>query len=98
MRHEFRLTTIVTSTNDYDLTLAEEKSTAALFGEIRYAYLREDKLGFEIARAAIEAEANLPVIAVNASLAVHAAELRRHYSRKNVLPIFDFRLGRASER
>jgi predicted nucleic acid-binding protein len=33
-------------------------TTAILFGEIRYAYLRENKLGFEIARAAIEAEAN----------------------------------------
>ena len=32
-------------------------TTAILFGEIRYAYLREDKLGFEIARAAIESEA-----------------------------------------
>jgi len=45
-------------------------TTAILFGEIRYAYLREDKLGFEIARAAIEAEANLRVVAVTASLAI----------------------------
>jgi predicted nucleic acid-binding protein len=65
-------------------------TTAILFGEIRYAYLREDKLGFEIARAAIEAEANLRVVAVTASLAVHAAELRRkYYSKKNVFSYND---------
>jgi predicted nucleic acid-binding protein len=65
-------------------------TTAILFGEIRYAYLREDKLGFEIARAAIEAEANLRVVAVTASLAIHAAELRRtYYSKKNVFSYND---------
>jgi predicted nucleic acid-binding protein len=65
-------------------------TTAILFGEIRYAYLREDKLGFEIARAAIEAEANLRVVAVTASLAVHAAELRRkYYSKKSVFSYND---------
>jgi predicted nucleic acid-binding protein len=65
-------------------------TTAILFGEIRYAYLREDKLGFEIARAAIEGEANLRVVAVTASLAIHAAELRRkYYSKKNVFSYND---------
>jgi predicted nucleic acid-binding protein len=65
-------------------------TTAILFGEIRYAYLRENKLGFEIARAAIEAEANLRVVAVTASLAIHAAELRRkYYSKKNVFSYND---------
>ena len=65
-------------------------TTAILFGEIRYAYVREDKLGFEIARAAIEAEANLRVVVVTASLAIHAAELRRkYYSKKNVFSYND---------
>ena len=65
-------------------------TTAILFGEIRYVYLREDKLGFEIARAAIEAEANLRVVAVTASLAIHAAELRRkYYSKKNMFSYND---------
>jgi len=53
-----------------------------LFGEIRYVYLREDKPGFEVARAAIEAESNFSVIAVTAPLAIHAAELRRKYYSK----------------
>ena len=65
-------------------------STAILLGEIRYAYLREDKSGFEIARAAIEAEANLRVVTVSVSLAIHAAELRRrYYSKKNVFSYND---------
>lgn len=65
-------------------------STAVLLGEIRYAYLREDKPGFEIARAAIEAEANLRLFAVTAHLAIHAAELRRrYYSKKNVFSYND---------
>jgi len=65
-------------------------STAILFGEIRYAYLREDKPGFEIARAAIEAESNLRVLDVTVSLAIHAAELRRrYYSKKNVFSYND---------
>ena len=65
-------------------------STAILFGEIRYAYLREDKPGFEIARAAIEGETNLRVSTVTGSLAIHAAELRRrYYSKKNVFSYND---------
>ena len=65
-------------------------STAILLGEIRYAYLREDKLGFEIGRAAIEAEANLRVIPISVSLAIHAAEMRRkYYSKKNVFSYND---------
>jgi predicted nucleic acid-binding protein len=65
-------------------------STAILFGEIRYAYLREDKPGFEIARAAIEAETNLRVSIVTVPLAIHAAELRRrYYSKKNVFSYND---------
>lgn len=65
-------------------------STAILFGEIRYAYLREDKPGFEIARAAIEAEAALRIVSVTASLAIHAAELRRrYYSKKNAFSYND---------
>jgi predicted nucleic acid-binding protein len=65
-------------------------TTAILFGEIRYAYLRENKLGFEIARAAIEAETNLRVVAVTVSLAIHAAELRRkYYSKKHVFSYND---------
>ena len=54
-------------------------STAILLGEVRYVYLREDKSGFEIARAAIEAEANLRILPITVPLAVHAAELRRRY-------------------
>ena len=47
-------------------------------------------MGFEIARAAIEAEANLRVVAVTASLAIHAAELRRkYYSKKHVFSYND---------
>jgi predicted nucleic acid-binding protein len=43
-------------------------STAILLGEIRYVYLREkDKAGFEIARAAIEAESNPRVLTITAS-------------------------------
>lgn len=65
-------------------------STAILFGEIRYAYLREDKPGFEIARAAIEAESNLSILAITVPLAIHAAELRRrYYSKKNVFSYND---------
>jgi predicted nucleic acid-binding protein len=65
-------------------------STAILLGEIRYAYLREDKPGFEIARAAIEAEENLRILAVTAPLAIHAAELRRkYYSKKNAFSYND---------
>jgi predicted nucleic acid-binding protein len=59
-------------------------STTILFGEIRYVYLRDEKPGFEIASAAIEAEANLKIVPVSRSLAVHAAELRRrYYSKRN---------------
>ncbi|MEM4725107.1 MAG: PIN domain-containing protein [Candidatus Hadarchaeum sp.] len=65
-------------------------STTILFGEIRYVYLREDKPGFEMARAAIEAEANLRTLAITASLAIHAAELRRkYYSKKNAFSYND---------
>ena len=65
-------------------------STAILLGEVRYVYLREDKAGFEIARAAIEAESNLRVLSVTASLAIHAAELkRRYYSKKNTFSYND---------
>ncbi len=65
-------------------------STAILLGEIRYVYLREDKAGFEIARAAIEAESSLRVLSVTASLAIHAAELRRkYYSKKNAFSYND---------
>lgn len=65
-------------------------STAILLGEVRYVYLREDKAGFEIARAAIEAESSLSVLSVTASLAIHAAELRRrYYSKKNAFSYND---------
>lgn len=65
-------------------------STTILFGEIRYVYLREDKPGFEIARAAIEAEVNLRTLAITVPLAVHAAELRRkYYSKKNAFSYND---------
>ena len=65
-------------------------STAILLGEIRYVYLREDKAGFEIARAAIEAESSLRVLSVTASLAIHAAELRRkYYSKKSAFSYND---------
>jgi predicted nucleic acid-binding protein len=65
-------------------------STAILLGEIRYVYLREDKAGFEIARAAIEAEGNLRVLTITASLAIHAAELRRtYYSKRNAFSYND---------
>lgn len=57
-------------------------STAILFGEIRYVYLREGKPGFEIARAAIEAEPNLRTVAVTALLAIRAAEHRKNYYTK----------------
>src|SRR5205814_1287246 len=46
-------------------------STTIVFGELRYVYLREGKPGFEIARAAIEAEPNLKAVAVSAPLSVH---------------------------
>lgn len=65
-------------------------STAILLGEIRYVYLRENKPGFEIARAAIEAEANLRILPITVPLAVHAAELRRrYYSKKNAFSYND---------
>ncbi len=65
-------------------------STAILLGEIRYVYLREDKAGFEIARAAIEAETSLRLLSVTASLAIHSAELRRkYYSKKNAFSYND---------
>lgn len=65
-------------------------STAILFGEMRYVYLREEKPGFEIARAAIEAESNLRLVDVTPSLAIHAAEIRRkYYSKKNAFSYND---------
>jgi len=65
-------------------------STAILLGEIRYVYLREDKAGFEIARAAIEVETNLRLLSVTVSLAIHAAELsRKYYSKKNAFSYND---------
>ncbi len=65
-------------------------STTILFGEIRYVYLREDKPGFEIACAAIEAEANLRLLAITVPLAIHAAELRKKdYSKKNTFSYND---------
>jgi predicted nucleic acid-binding protein len=65
-------------------------STTILFGEIRYVYLREDKPGFELACAAIEAEANLQTVAVTGPLAIRAAELRRrYYSKKNAFSYND---------
>ncbi len=65
-------------------------STTILFGEIRYVYLREDKPGFEIACAAIEAEVNLRVLAITVPLAIHAAELRRkYYSKRNAFSYND---------
>lgn len=65
-------------------------STAILFGELRYVYLREDKPGFEIARAAIEAEAALRVVTITVPLAIHAAELRRrYYSKQNTFSYND---------
>ena len=65
-------------------------STTILFGEIRYVYLREDKPGFEIACAAIEAEANLRLLAITVPLAIHAAELRKkYYSKKNTFSYND---------
>ena len=65
-------------------------STAIVLGEIRYVYLREDKPGFEIARAAIESESNLRVLSVTAPLAIYAAELRRkYYSKKNAFSYND---------
>jgi len=65
-------------------------STAILLGEIRYVYLRENKSGFDIARAAIEAEANLRILPITVPLAIHAAEIRRrYYSKKNVFSYND---------
>jgi len=65
-------------------------STAIVLGEIRYVYLREDRAGFEIARAAIESENNLRVSNITAPLAIHAAELRRkYYSKKNAFSYND---------
>lgn len=65
-------------------------STAILMGEVRYVYLREGKAGFEIARAAIEAETSIRLLSVSASLAIHAAELRRkYYSKKNTFSYND---------
>jgi predicted nucleic acid-binding protein len=65
-------------------------STAVVFGEIRYVYLREEKPGFEVARAAIEAEENLRTSPVSVPLAIRAAELRRkYYSRSNAFSYND---------
>jgi predicted nucleic acid-binding protein len=65
-------------------------STAIILGEIRYVYLREDKAGFEIARAAIESETHLRVLNITAPVAIHAAELRRkYYSKKNAFSYND---------
>jgi predicted nucleic acid-binding protein len=65
-------------------------STTIVLGEIRYVYLREDRAGFEIARAAIESENNLRVSNITAPLAIHAAELRRqYYSKKNAFSYND---------
>lgn len=65
-------------------------STAIVLGEIRYVYLREDKAGFEIARAAIESESNLRILSVTGTMAIHAAELRRkYYSKKNAFSYND---------
>jgi predicted nucleic acid-binding protein len=65
-------------------------STAILFGEIRYVFLRQSKAGFEVARAVIEAEVNLQAVAITVSLAIHAAELRRkYYSKKNAFSYND---------
>jgi predicted nucleic acid-binding protein len=59
-------------------------ATTILFGEIRYAYLRENTAGFEIASAAIEAEPNLRTVPITAPLAIRAAEFRRkYYSKKS---------------
>jgi len=65
-------------------------STTILLGEIRYVYLRENKVGFEIARAAIEAEKHLRLLGITVPLAVHAAELRRrYYSKRNTFSYND---------
>ena len=65
-------------------------STTILFGEVRYVYLRENKAGFEIACAAIEAEANFQAVAITVPLAIHAAELRKkYYSKKNAFSYND---------
>lgn len=65
-------------------------STAILLGQVRYVYLREDKAGFEIARAAIEAETGMRLLSVTASMAIHAAVLRRkYYSKKNAFAYND---------
>src|SRR4029453_8484689 len=59
-------------------------STTILLGEMRYVYLRENRVGFEIPRAAIEAERHLRLLVITVPLAVHAAELRqRYYSKRN---------------
>ncbi len=61
-----------------------------LFGELRYVYLRDDKPGFEIARAAIDAESNFRTVPVTVPLAIHAAELRRkYYSKQNTFSYND---------
>jgi len=61
-----------------------------LFGELRYVYLRDDKPGFEIARAAIEAEPNINTVPVSVPLAIQAAELRRkYYSKQNAFSYND---------
>ena len=65
-------------------------STTILLGEIRYVYLRENKVGFEIARAAIEVERHLRLLVITVPLAVHAAELRRrYYSKRNAFSYND---------
>jgi predicted nucleic acid-binding protein len=61
-----------------------------LLGEIRYVYLREDKTGFEIAYAALEAEVHLRTVAITVPLAIRAAEFRRkYYSKQNAFSYND---------
>ena len=60
-------------------------STTILFGEIRYVYLRENKAGFEIACAAIEAAANFQAVAITVPLAIHAAELGESTTPRRML-------------
>ncbi|HEY7494692.1 MAG TPA: PIN domain-containing protein [Candidatus Tectomicrobia bacterium] len=61
-----------------------------LLGEIRYVYLREDKAGFEIAYAALEAEVHLRTVAITVPLAIRAAEFRRrYYSKRNAFSYND---------
>jgi predicted nucleic acid-binding protein len=65
-------------------------SVSILFGEMRYVYLREEKPGFEIALAAIQANANVRIVDVTPSLAIQAAELRKkYYSKKTAFSYND---------